>query len=194
MLFWYISQGFSISQCSCFSDFYDPSNCSWILIRWKWVLFCIDESMLVSVCVCVCVCNLHKITVQECIQEAMNEIGFILLGSPASLCLQWVWFTAIVWKQLYTPSCTKSPIMSKHNKNTIIYMFSRLTRTFADTLLERKCAATLEKNGSCVFTFVCETTVVVLIPHPDLMLHWSWNYPSTSDPALTQRLELNVEK
>lgn len=36
----------------------------------------------------VCVFNLCKITVQECLQEAINEIEFILFGSPVSLCLQ----------------------------------------------------------------------------------------------------------
>lgn len=82
--------------------------------------------------------------------------------------------------------------MSKHNKNTIIYMFSRLTRRSVDIFLERKCAPVLDQNGSCLFMFVCETTVVVLIPQPDLVLHWSWNYPSISDP-FSKRKETRTE-
>lgn len=116
-------------------------------------------------------------------KKPWKRLSLFCLDLLPPLCLQWVWVSvscAIVWKWLYTPSCTKSPIMPKHNKNTVGYMFSRSPHKSADILLERKCAATSESNRSCVFVFVCETTVVVLIPQPDPTLHWSCNDPPVS--------------
>lgn len=102
--------------------------------------------------------------------------------------------SAIVWKVLYTPSCTKSPIMSKHNKNTISYMFSRSTHKSADILLERKCTETLQSNGSCVFVFVWNHSRSI---NPSAVQHWSCSYPpiSVQAPAAWSCLntELNAE-
>lgn len=136
-------------------------------------------------------------------KKPWKRLSLFCLDLLPPLCLQWVWVSvscAIVWKWLYTPSCTKSPIMPKHNKNTVGYMFSRSPHKSADILLERKCAATSESNRSCVFVFVCETTVVVLIPQPDPTLHWSCNDPPVSlqAPPLRHawscmRVKLNVE-
>lgn len=72
-------------------------------------------------------------------------------------------------------------------------MFSRSTHKRVDILLERKCAAISENNGSCLF--VCKTTVV-LIPNPDSMLHWSCSYslnqhkPLLLDPFFKLRPKL----
>lgn len=72
-------------------------------------------------------------------------------------------------------------------------MFSRSTHKCVDILLERKCTAVSENNGSCLF--VCKTTVV-LISNPDSMLHWSCSYslhqhkPLLLDPFFKLRPKL----
>lgn len=133
------------SRIACILYFCDPSNCTWIVMQRKLAVWCVGSQ---SSHVCVCLCNMRKITVQEwdwvyfCLDPLLP-----LVYRESNSALR----RAIVWKWLYTPSCSKSPIMSKHNKTTISYMFSRSTHKSADILLERKCAATL---GECVFVCV----------------------------------------
>lgn len=84
--------------------------------------------------------------------------------------------------------------MSKHNENMGSCICSR--STYKSVNIWKGSVEQIHRIMGYVFVFVCESTGVALILHPDLLLHWSHNYcpPSLHSPSEKLTLKQNVGK